>query len=232
MSSELKIFTRKRNFDFGSSLSERPYKCNDLCSLFQASKETSHPSNTMDEIHSKRNIFEWGKVSPTLSLEDSLCEVEKLSPIQPLEFGGDRDEDIRGGRTGEEFEALDEFDADFKKESCFEECCDQSASMQHAPTKSFIYDYFRKVTPPKIASCKVGEVDGESMSLDALCRCCDATMTGEMGFETCAYCARPSCVLKCLSVCEGCGHNFCKFCATINYDMSFERVMCLDCNSS
>jgi hypothetical protein len=69
------------------------------------------------------------------------------------------------------------------------------------------------------------------MNVDVVtCRSCCGVAEG---FRRCAYCTKIACTDKpdCGSLCAVCGDFFCRFCATLNYDLSFERMLCLDCNS-
>ena len=52
-----------------------------------------------------------------------------------------------------------------------------------------------------------------------------------MASLSCAFCNRSSCP-DCVTYCEICNQEFCKFCITTNYDHSFDKTVCLDCNGS
>lgn len=52
-----------------------------------------------------------------------------------------------------------------------------------------------------------------------------------MTSTSCAFCNRSSCS-DCITDCVICHHEFCKFCITTNYNESFDRTVCLDCDKS
>ena len=45
----------------------------------------------------------------------------------------------------------------------------------------------------------------------------------------CDHCEKATCG-SCTRKCEDCSNIYCIFCTTTNYDMSYERVFCLECN--
>ena len=114
--------------------------------------------------------------------------------------------------------------------------------------KRFIHDYFpklmhRRSSPDEevanmTVSANEAQVDitneHEVQVMDTVitCPCCVGVVREEFELALCFYCLRRCCVTTCSVKCHSCCESFCKICSTVNYDLPFERQMCLECNNS
>jgi hypothetical protein len=66
-----------------------------------------------------------------------------------------------------------------------------------------------------------------------LCRVCNSMIDEEeaMVLLSCQFCSHVGCS-HCTPQCFCCGDRFCKNCSLQNYELSFERTICIDCNCS
>lgn len=66
-----------------------------------------------------------------------------------------------------------------------------------------------------------------------LCGTCDSILDEEQAMIMiyCQFCSHVGCV-HCTPQCFVCGERFCKNCSLQNYDSSYERTICIDCNCS
>ena len=66
-----------------------------------------------------------------------------------------------------------------------------------------------------------------------LCGICESIINEEeaMMIIHCQFCSHIGCIY-CTPQCFVCGERFCKNCSLQNYDTSYERTICIDCNCS
>merc|ERR1711871_1623066 len=63
------------------------------------------------------------------------------------------------------------------------------------------------------------------------CRVCqqDSPSSRRDTWTSCSFCSKQVCV-SCISSCERCRDEFCKFCITLNFSGAFSRPMCIECD--
>ena len=73
--------------------------------------------------------------------------------------------------------------------------------------------------------------DNNSYGQILRCRICkqDSPSNHTDKWTTCTFCCKQVCV-ACISSCEKCSYEFCKFCITLNFSGAFSRPMCIDCD--
>lgn len=64
----------------------------------------------------------------------------------------------------------------------------------------------------------------------SFCYRCGSTCMFDRTFEKCNWCYRDACQ-KCINRCHVCQHFYCSLCSNINYDESYERLICIACKS-
>ena len=100
------------------------------------------------------------------------------------------------------------------------------------PKQTRINDFFlnnNQKSAPKLSS------ESQTSFSKSLCIfCINFNSINLSRFESvevyCQFCMRFSCK-NCIKKCECCLLEFCKFCITTNYDSSYDRLFCLDCQS-
>jgi hypothetical protein len=109
--------------------------------------------------------------------------------------------------------------------SSFVSIISSSAELLPLPTtmkKRIITDYFHcspRRPNPEMSS---------AMDTSVVCSTCDKS---NRGTTQCTFCMRSSCTI-CLAECARCANLFCKYCSTVNYEVSQPRSFCLDCHNS
>ena len=68
----------------------------------------------------------------------------------------------------------------------------------------------------------------EPMITDDNCQCCYRTVSDTVMSQRCCFCMKTGCG-SCIKGCESCYELFCLHCSTSNYNCSYERILCLDC---
>ena len=68
----------------------------------------------------------------------------------------------------------------------------------------------------------------EPMVTDDSCQCCFRLVTDAIISQRCSFCMKTGC-RSCMKGCELCYELFCLHCSTSNYNNSYERILCLDC---
>ena len=68
----------------------------------------------------------------------------------------------------------------------------------------------------------------EPMISDDSCQCCFRLVTDAVISQRCSFCMKTGC-RSCMKGCELCYELFCLHCSTSNYNNSYERILCLDC---
>lgn len=127
--------------------------------------------------------------------------------------------------------------------------CSQEESRTESPSKlrqTRIDDFFRagcfQITKQICINGESSEIDmgggldEPEMAVDALCsRCSEPTCAldgdDEGDITRCFYCTKMMCN-SCVAECAECLERYCYDCITLNYDMRYQRTLCLDCNSS
>jgi hypothetical protein len=110
-----------------------------------------------------------------------------------------------------------------------------ASSKRSSKSKQYIHEYFsrrqRNTMIMEETAVDSGIHENAMMQeTQSNCRCCSGLIIDECNRIICSYCQRPCCIVTCSADCQGCMESFCNFCTTINYDMPFERRICLDCN--
>lgn len=99
------------------------------------------------------------------------------------------------------------------------------------PVKKFnLYEIFCHSNEKGMAS---GHQTCPQIMTSAVCRTCNASLDEDeaMVMISCQFCSHIGC-RHCTPQCFSCGDHFCKNCSLQNYDCSFERTICIDCNCS
>jgi hypothetical protein len=100
----------------------------------------------------------------------------------------------------------------------------ESNSTNGHEKKFNLYEIFHHSNEKKMAS-------NAAQIVTSVCRTCNSSIDEEeaMVMISCQFCSHIGCS-HCTPQCFCCGDRFCKNCSLQNYDSSFERTICIDCN--
>lgn len=106
--------------------------------------------------------------------------------------------------------------------------CDDKDEPGEPMQQKNIEDYFECPNPSTSA---VTECDVKMNFMGPMCDSCHAILDEDdaMVQYECAFCSKDGC-LTCIHPCFMCSYRFCCNCSLVNYDYSYERWVCIDCN--
>jgi len=180
------------------------------------------------------------------------CDSSSFHYSTPLDFNDLLDSPSKRHKTKNVFDESDdvimkvEVDMEYTEANCNSQLCNTNAIDHIASLECGLKQNVFLSWKPQSINSGVQDTMATSKLL-YLCGCCNQAVKGdELDLVmSCSFCCKKLCYPNygiheiqssnidfCYRKCELCRFTYCKYCVSIDYSCTFERILCLDCQNN